>query len=287
MRLKVNGTELFVDIHGLQYEPDGEAMREKSVTLVLHGGPGLDHSYYLPWIKPLERQTQMVFVDHRGTGRSERDSRKEDWRIETFADDIEGLRRELGLERINLMGNSFGGMWSLIYATRYPHNLDKLILIDTAASWDTWKEAQQIALEKGTAGQKKVFSKVFDGEIRTDEEFSEWWATMISLYFHEYDTEVGGNMVARTKGSPLLAAYMFRNVIPDYDVRKDLWLIRSPTLVLVGKHDWITPVSQSEELNRMIRNSRLVVFEKSGHMPFIEETQKFLRVVGGFLDEKR
>ena len=283
MQIEVNGTRLFVDVHGLQYEPEGETMREKPVTFVLHGGPGMDHSYYLPWLKPLEKHTQMIFIDHRGTGRSARDSSRETWTIETFADDIEELRKKLGLERISLMGNSFGGMWGLVYATRYPHNLDRLVLIDTAPSWGTWTEAQQIALKKGSKEQRKVFTRVFDGEVRTDEEFKAWWDVMISLYFHAYDDEAGRNMVGRTKGSPLVAARMFREIIPNYDVRKDLWMIRCPTLVLVGKHDWITPVSQSEEIARLIPGSRLVVFDKSGHMPFIEETQKFLDVVGDFL----
>jgi len=181
------------------------------------------------------------------------------------------------------MGSSFGGMWSLVYAVRYPYNVDKLVLVDTAPSWDTWSEAQQIAQKRATNKQKKVFADVFLGKVRTAEEQKEWFTTMFSLYFYKYDENIGKQTISRTKGSPMLAAQMFRDIIPKYDVRNKLWMITAPTLVIVGRHDWITPVSQSQEITRLIPGSRLEVFEKSGHMPFIEENAKFINLVGEFL----
>jgi proline iminopeptidase len=283
MFAKVNGTKIFFDVHGLQYEPSEDQMLEKPVTFVLHGGPGMDHTYFLPWVKPLENYTQMIFVDHRSTGRSESFTDVNTWNIEQFADDVEELRKYLGLEKICLMGSSFGGMWSLVYAVRYPYNVDKLVLVDTAPSWDTWSEAQQIAQKRATNKQKKVFADVFLGKVRTAEEQKEWFTTMFSLYFYKYDENIGKQTISRTKGSPMLAAQMFRDIIPKYDVRNKLWMITAPTLVIVGRHDWITPVSQSQEITRLIPGSRLEVFEKSGHMPFIEENAKFINLVGEFL----
>jgi len=280
---KINGTKIFFDVYGLQFEPVEERMVERSVTFVLHGGPGMDHTYLLPWLKPLEKVTQMVFVDHRSTGLSEEHTSIETWTIEQFADDIEALRQYLGLEKINLMGSSFGGMWSLVYATRYPYNVRRIVLVDTAASWDTWKEAQKIAEEKATDEQKKIVKDVFEGKVRTREEQRKWWEVMLPLYFYKYDEKIGRELISRSRGSPILAAHMFREIIPKYDVRNKLWMITSPTLVIVGKHDWITPVSQAEEIQRLIPNSKLVVFEKSGHMPFIEENEKFIHVVSEFL----
>jgi len=288
LRAKVNGATIFFDVCGMQYEPDGARMAEKPVTFVLHGGPGMDHTYFLPWVKPLEKYTQMIFPDHRSTGMSNFETSAPTWNIEQFADDVEELRKYLGLERISLMGSSFGGMWSLVYATRYPYNVDKLILVDTTASWTAcWKEAQKVMNARATKEQKKVATAVFEGKVRTQEQFKAWWNVMLPLYFHRYDNGIGRNMLGRGHGSPLLSATMFQDVIPKYDVLNKLKFVTASTLMLVGRYDWITPVSQAEEIAKRIPDAQLVIFEKSGHMPFIEEQSKFLEVVGNFYRANR
>ncbi|MEM3795055.1 MAG: alpha/beta fold hydrolase [Thermoprotei archaeon] len=283
MFASINGTKIFFDVYGLQFEPVGKRMVERPVTFVLHGGPGMDHTYLLPWLKPLEKVGQMVFIDHRSTGLSEEQTCAESWTIEQFADDVEALRKYLGLNKINLLGSSFGGMWSLVYAVRYPYNVGKIVLVDTAASWDTWSDAQKIADEKANEAQKKIMRDVFEGRVRTKEEQKKWWEVMLPLYFYRYDEKLGSELIARSKGSPILAAQMFKEIIPKYDVRDKLWRITSPTLIIVGRHDWITPLSQAEEIHRLIPNSKLVIFERSGHMPFIEENERFEQIVGEFL----
>jgi len=284
MYAKVNGTEIFFDVHGLQFEPKGEEVLEKPVTFVLHGGPGGDHIDFIPWLKPLEKRTQMVFVDHRSTGRSNRRTLPETWNIEQFADDVEELRKYLGLENICVMGESFGGMWSLTYAIRHPHSLRKLILVDTTASWkETWIEAQRIAEKKGDFKQRKVFRDVFEGRVTTEEGFRNWDETVASLYYYKHKKKISREMRARIRSSSLVAAYMWKNIMPKYDITQKLWMIRCPTLVIVGRHDWITPVSQAQRISQLIPNSKLAVFEKSGHMPYVEENSKFLSVVAKFL----
>jgi len=284
MYAKVNGTEIFFDVHGLQFEPKGEKVLEKPVTFVLHGGPGGDHIDFIPWLKPLEKYTQMVFVDHRSTGRSNRHTSAETWNVEQFADDVEELRKYLGLENICVMGESFGGMWSLTYAVRHPHSLRKLVLVDTSASWkETWKEAQAIAEKKGDMEQKRVFRDVFEGRVTTEEGFRDWDETVASLYYYKHDKKISREMRARIRSSSLVAAHMWKNIMPKYDILQKLWTIQCPTLVIVGRHDWITPVSQARRISQLIPSSKLVVFEKSGHMPYVEENSRFLRVVAKFL----
>jgi proline iminopeptidase len=285
---KVNGTTIFFDVCGLQYEPRGEKMVEKPVTFVLHGGPGMDHTYFLPWVKPLEQYTQMIFPDHRSTGMSTFDSGPETWNIEQFADDVEELRKLLGLGKITLMGSSFGGMWSLVYTTRYPYNVERLILVDTAPSWAAnWKAAQKVMNAKANKQQKKVATSIFEGKVRNQEQFKAWWDVMLPLYFHKYDDKIGREMIQRGIGSPLLSATMFQDAIPKYDVESKLKFITAPTLILVGRDDWITPPSSAQTMAKLIPDSKLVVFEKSGHMPFIEEQAKFLKVVGDFYKQAR
>jgi len=282
MRAHVNGVDLFFDVEGSSLMPEGPTMVEQQPCFILHGGPGMDHSYFRPWLSPLTDKLQLIYVDHRGNGRSQR-LPNEQYTIEHMADDLEQLRLYLGLERPIVLGNSFGGMLAQVYATRYPESYSRLVLVSTTPSYDFFAEATAIAEERATDEQKRVMPSLFEGKVRTEAEYHQWWEVMLPLYFHHYDSTVGAAMLGRTVGNPEVARYMFDQVIPHYDVRPLLGTITAPTLVIAGRHDWITPPSQSEEIQRLIPGSEYVVFEKSGHMPFIEEQDDFLDVVRRFL----
>lgn len=282
MRAKVNGTELFFDVEGSGLVPDGLTMVERPPCLVLHGGPGMDHSYFRPWLTPLTDTIQLIYVDHRGQGRSQR-LPNEAYTIEHMADDLEYLRLYLGLDQPAIMGNSFGGMLALVYATRYPDSYSRLVLISTTPSYDFLAEATAIAAERASPDQQRVLPTIFEGKVRTQDEYRRWWEVMLPLYFHRYDQAVGDALLGRTIGNPEIARYMFEHEIPHYDVREQLGAIHVPTLVISARHDWITPPTQGEQIHRLIPGSEFMIFEHSGHMPFIEEQEAFLDVVRRFL----
>jgi proline iminopeptidase len=282
VRAKVNGTELFFDVEGSGLVPDGPTMRERPVCLVLHGGPGMDHTYYRPWLSPLAEHLQLVYVDHRGNGRSQRMADPE-YTVENMADDLEQLRIYLGIENPIILGNSFGGFVAQVYATRYPGRYSHLVLIATAPSYGFFEEATAIAEARATAEQKQTMPLLFMGKVLTEDDFKAWWDVMLPLYFHHYNPVVGRAMMGRTTGNPAIARYMFEQVIPHYDMRSQLGTITAPTLIIAGRHDWITPPSQNEAIHTLIPGSEYVVFEQSGHMPFVEEQEGFLSVVRRFL----
>lgn len=282
MRATVNGTELFFDVEGAGLAPSGTAMIEKEPCFVLHGGPGMDHSYFRPWLSPLADTLQLIYVDHRGTGRSARPA-LETCTIAQMADDLEALRRYLGLGRVTVLGNSFGGFWALVYALRHPASLNRLILVSTAPSHEFAQDAEREAARRATPLQRETMPAVFAGRVETEEAFRRWWDIMLPLYFYRWDARIGTEMIERGIDNPLVAAYMFTHEIPKYDVRPQLGEIAVPTLIVAGRHDWVTPVSQAEQLAAGIPGSELVVFEESGHMPFIEEQQGFTTVVKRFV----
>ena len=149
MRAKVNGTELFFDTVGSQLTPVGGRMVEKPVCFVLHGGPLIDLGYLRPWMDDLSDVMQLVYVDYRGTGRSERMS-PENYTHENTIDDLEALRIHLGLDRIAVLGHSHGGILAMPYALKYPDSVSHLLLMATTPytgpEHEAESEANQAAL---------------------------------------------------------------------------------------------------------------------------------------------
>src|SRR3954447_11896927 len=162
MHVRVNGVRLFFDIEGASLTPDGPAMRKKPTLLMLHGGPGADHSIYRPDYAGLADIAQVVYLDHRGNGRSE-DGPKEAWTLSQWGDDVRAFCDALGIVNPIVLGASFGGVVALAYATRYPVHPSKLILISTEAAGGSHRE-QRVALferfggpEAGRLGRRGVF----------------------------------------------------------------------------------------------------------------------------------
>ncbi len=286
MKATVNGAKIFFDVEGTLLKPTPTEMKEKPVCVILHGGPGGDHSSYRPWLAPLSEYMQLIYVDHRGTGRSGKVP-QETLKVEQFADDLEALRKTLGIPKWNVLGCSFGGMWALTYAVRHQKSIDNLILLDTTACWkEDWKAIQKTIADWANADQKRVYKDVFDGKITTPKASAEWYKIMLPLYVHHYSAKMGREFLARGRGSAETSAYMWKNVMSDYDLRSELAGIHVPTMIMVGTHDWVTPISQSRYLAKHISGAKLVVFHESGHMVYIDENEKFLRNMKQFLKLK-
>lgn len=281
MLATVNGAEIFFDIEGAGLVTDGEVMRQKETCFVLHGGPAMDHTYFKPHLSPLAEDMQLIYVDHRNTGRSGRMA-VESCTIEQMADDIEALRQLLGLGKVHVLGNSFGGMWAMTYALRHPDSLARLLLVTTSPSYGFYEAAKAEAARKGTPEQIAAIPDLFEGAIDNDADLERWWKLITPLYYAKWDDKywAGGG---RGHHNAELMSHMWKNVMPHFDVRPGLPTVTAPTLVMGGRHDWVTPYGQSELIAASIPNSRLVIFEESGHFPFVEEQEKFTTVVRDFL----
>src|SRR4051794_34567395 len=147
MHVRVNGVRLFFDVEGAGLVPDGPVMREKPTLLMLHGGPGADHSIYKPDYSQLSDIAQIVYLDHRGNGRSEQGP-PEKWSLAQWGDDVPAFCDTLGIVDPIVLGASFGGMVALAYATRHPAHPAKLILISTAAAGGSHRERRVELFER-------------------------------------------------------------------------------------------------------------------------------------------
>src|SRR5262245_29887092 len=135
MRISVNGTSLYFDVEGVGLKTDGPTMRAKSTLILLHGGPGFDHTMFKPDFSVLADVAQIIYLDHRANGRSV-NTDPHTWTLAQWGDDVKALCDALGIERPIVYGWSFGGFVAQSYATRYPDHPDKLILASTAAIRD-------------------------------------------------------------------------------------------------------------------------------------------------------
>jgi pimeloyl-ACP methyl ester carboxylesterase len=134
MRAKIRDTTLFFDVDGAGLVVAGDGLRERPVAFLLHGGPGADHTSYKPMFEPLTALMQLVYLDHRGQGRSARGN-PATYTLDNNVEDLEALRDYLGLERVVVIGGSYGGMVGMAYASRYPDRVAQLIVYATAASY--------------------------------------------------------------------------------------------------------------------------------------------------------
>jgi proline iminopeptidase len=137
MRIEIEpGVRLYVDVDGMGLVPEGPAMVERPTVLLLHGGPGMDHSLYKgSALGALTDIAQVVFYDHRSQGRSDARPREE-WNLDTWADDVVRLCDALGVEKPIVIGASFGGMVAQRYIARHPEHPAKVVLACTMARWD-------------------------------------------------------------------------------------------------------------------------------------------------------
>ena len=132
MRVDVGGeVRLFFDVVGSQLSPDPDAMRERPVLLVLHGGPGADHSFARPYFDRFADTHSVAYVDARGHGRSDQWDDRSGWNLDTWADDVQRLCDALELRSPAILGMSFGGIVAAHAAGRHPGLASKLVLMST------------------------------------------------------------------------------------------------------------------------------------------------------------
>lgn len=268
MKIRVNGVDLY-------YETAGSG----PPCLLVHGGPGVGHPGRLAQYAPLDDLMQLIAYDHRGHGRSSK-APEETYTQEQLARDLDGLCRALGIDHPILLGASAGGFISLIYATQRPSAPRALILVGTSASNGFMARATANMERLGTPAMRDAYRRLWDGSIDDPAEFQRAFETIQPMYYH--DTRRAPASLAGLDFDAVTRRALIRDY-NRYDVRGGLDRIRAPAWVGVGRHDWICPVPESEEIARGIPGAELHIFEQSGHSPHAEEPAAFMNSVRAFL----
>jgi proline iminopeptidase len=259
-------------------------------VMVAHsGGPGMDARDWDDFAK-IDDFVTIVVIHPRGSGLSG-PAAGDAYLLPDYAADVEALRVHLDLEKPIVMGWSHGGMVALQFAFTYPNSLSKLILLDTSAYFGEFLSDIEAAVQefKDQHWFEKSFAALkaeWAGEYQTDEDMARLWAEEMKFYFKQFDARAEAYH-ERTKDLPISIAPLktFNDKeAATMDLRPNLKKIAVSTLVMVGRHDFITNVAMAEEMVKYIPNARLEIFEDSGHFALVEEPEKFYSVIKQFVE---
>jgi proline iminopeptidase len=279
MRVVIDGdVRLFVDIAGSHLSPDPEEMRERPVLLVLHGGPGGDHSLGRPYFDRFCDTHCVIYFDHRGHGRSDQWDDRSGWELDTWADDVQRLCEALELRSPVLLGNSFGGTVAAHAAGRHHGLASKLVLMSTFVRHDL--DAVLTAFDRRGGSSARAVAERF-WTSPSDEALSEYNEVCLPLY------TLGAPMSPPGRALANLATVLHyvKHIAPGLDVTSSVAAIECPTLVLVGEDDPICPPVMSELIVSLLpaERARFVRFAACGHGTFRDQPVRTEHVVRDFL----
>ena len=290
----------YVDAHGvlIYYVEFGKG----PPLVVLHGGPGADHTYFLPWLLPLARTHRLIFIDERGSGQSQRLQDVSQYTVENDVEDIEAVRAALNLGKIDLLGHSCGGVLAEAYALKYQQHLNHLILNSTFAS--TREMNAVLAREKAQMPPDKLARL---NQLEAAGLFGKGAIWEHGRYPAEYETLAWGDgYFPFLYGARPDANYdpATGNAPTNWELYREMWgsdgefiidgnlksveyvdrlhIIHVPTLIVVGDHDECDP-SLSKEMHEKIAGSKLVILPDSGHMNFVDQPDMWQNAVNDFL----
>lgn len=263
MFVTVNNTRLFFDVVGASLVPDGLIMREKPSVVVVHGGPGSDHSVYKPCFSRLSDIAQVIFYDHRGNGRSD-PCESSTWNLDQWGDDLAGICDALGIVKPIVLGTSFGGFVAQSYAKRHPGHAAKIILNSTAAKVEFSTIYQ--AFERLAGPKIRSIAEAYwqDPTPEKREKYREF-----CVPFYRFNKGGAQDWASRVCQRDDTAMWFNgpQNEHGKMDFRSDLAKIECPTLVLSGDDDPITPRDFSDVIAQHLRDeiTTYKTYTKCGH----------------------
>jgi proline iminopeptidase len=282
-----------------------KAVGQGAPLFIVHGGPGASHDYFLPHLLPLARTNRLIFIDERGSGRSERLENARLYTVAAMVEDMEAVRAALGLGKVNLLGHSFGGVLAQAYAFKYPQHLSTLILCSTFHTTKAINKAlADIKAAMAPELRERIEKMEKDGLYGKgqpwqwgrypDEYMKAAWAEGYFPYLYKgrpdatYDPApgpmMGWEVYREMWGST--GEYVVDGNLAGLDYTEQLKKVRIPTLVTVGDHDESAPWI-AEQMAKLVPGARLVVLPKSGHMTFVDQPAMFRKAVDDFVRNRK
>jgi L-proline amide hydrolase len=284
-------SEGYVDFRGHRtwYRVVGDLGSGVMPLLALHGGPGSTHNYFGP-LEGLANERPVVLYDQIGCGNSDRPADIE-WTVDVFRDEVTAMREQLGLDRIHLLGTSWGGMLAQEHFLSGATGIASLILSSTLANLALWNEEQLNLKAQLPAEVVEVLDRHDAAGTYDDPEYEDAMGVYFARHFYrgpeprpELDAMDEGRAPDVYHAMQGPNEWTTTGALKGWDTRDRLREIDVPTLVIRGAYDMCTePIAA--ELVEGIEGARLEVFEESSHTPVLEESDRYLTVVSSFMRE--
>lgn len=259
--------------------------------IIVHGGPGLDHGYFLPQMLDLAQDHQIIFYDQRGSGKSlETEISPEFINVNQFVQDLEDLRRDLGLSSFVLLGHSWGGELAMHYAVTYPEAVSALILMSTgpadAAGFSSFRESFMRVVAPIQEKIKALFDYA-EFEKLTESEILKLFQELFSVYLDD-PLKIWELSLKRTEHSAK-SGERVRHLIrsqPQEDLFPRLRELRIPSLILHGEED-VVLIWTAEKISQAIPHAKLIRLRNCGHFPYMEKPEETFMAIREFLKKEQ
>lgn len=258
-------------------------------TVVLHGGPGLGSSYLLPQMEQLGQFTKAYFYDQRGTGLSVADDSWYDNPLQTYVQDLEALRLELGFERINLVAHSWGSILASLYTLAYPQHVNKLVYITPVPiSSQHYLDFVQYRTEiinrdKDILDPIRQSQAFIDGDPET---VIKYYRIYFKSYFHNLDLidKLTLSFTPQSAVANFRIFEMFFNYVSahPFDLYQPMKNLNKPALIIAGDEDAI-PMHYNHLLLQNFPQGKLEILNKCGHFPYIEQPDRLFHILQDYI----
>jgi proline iminopeptidase len=265
----------------LAYETYGTATSATPV-IIANGGPGLSHVYMMQndvWPR-IAKHRQVIFYDQRGTGKSKRVLPDAPFGMDAQVADMDAIRAKFGFQRFDLVGDSYGGLLAMAYATAHPEHVEKLILSDSAAP--AWKDIVRVLPDIFPDVLEQIANSPKNPSPGTDPADAGIRNHFRMLFYSEQnrDAYLAG---AKDLGSTPQVGAAVQKATRTLDLTPELPKFKFPTMVITGRYDMNVAPLTAWNIYKAIPGAKFVVFEKSGHLPSYEEPDKYVQVIDAFL----
>jgi len=247
--------------------------------LLLHGGPGMDGSYFFPYLHPLSKTLRLHGLDLRGSGKSLHLSERPHTMQKIIAD-IRTFITANNLEDCILLGHSFGGFAALEYALAYPTDISRLIIVASAAHQgfirDCTKNARRFP-------KVMMAQREFAESEKTSEHLKQLCLESLPLYFSPGFEQTATDLLNDIQFGGEVYSDIQKHYLSTFDLRKKLETISQQSLVIAAEHDLVLPPKYSEELASLLPNAHYTLMENTAHFPFVEAPEKFCTLIENWM----
>ena len=280
-----SNVERMIDVDGAKLY--GVSAGSGEPVVVVHGGPGFDALHMMP-LMDLADEFRVILYDQRGTGRSTAEITGQTMTVDRFVEDLEAVRRDYGLNRVHLVGHSWGGGLAMHYAVKYPQRLASFTVMGCAGasseSLPAFREnLGQRTLAEDVAAMEEI-ARLPEFAARDPQTLERHLRIALKPFFHDPQQikDMDLRLLPATAQNQERVGELIGEDLGDFDLYDQLDVIKCPSLIIHGESD-PDPLPGAEKLQRTLPDAQLVVLEDCGHFMFVERRAETIAALREFL----